>query len=640
MLKLDLRGSTYTDKLLGCWMGKNAGGTLGAPLEEGWGRDEPFDIDWYPKLETGGIPNDDLEMQLIWLAALKQVGPGLTARDLAPYWLDHIGYNWDEYGLSKANLRLGLVPPVSGSFNNWFLHCMGSPIRSELWACVAPGHPRIAARYAYEDAICDHAGGEGVYGELFNVAMQAAAFVVDDHEQLLDIGLSYVPEDSQTARAVRAARDAHRAGLTWQEARKRVIATSEVRIAQYSPFNIGFQVVGLLYGADFGDAICTTVNCGYDTDSSGASIGSLWGIIAGQSRLPQKWIEPFGIEIATNEDWHGVRHMSDGSTPIPETLPELIDDLRVETDRVLAHHGVTPAGGVVEVSLESLYADDSIRELWTRSVTEVRYDFPEYSVTVDYGGDPIIAPGRTITVVATVHNPHPDAVTGSLRWILPEGWPAVAVERFQIAASASVSLDIAITAPDQPVDDRNVLYLAAELDEYPAEPAVPFVLVGAPLWELAEAPAESDGTAYPNVDELDWERLYGSGNRSPLHTLSGRGGRVYLRTFLQSPVDELVRVGVDSTVPNTVWLDGVQIDQANQTIEPKLLRPNFSARYSAYELTAGWHEVLVEFTLDGDDGLADAYLLLASADRLVTPNVAIGRTRVPVPVEALVSAER
>lgn len=317
MYSLDLRGDVFRDKVLGCWIGKNCGGTLGTPVEEAWGRAEPFDIWWYPELQSGGLPNDDLEMQLVWLTALVQVGPDLTARDLARYWLDHIGYNFDEYGLSKANLRLGLEPPVSGIFNNWFTDCMGCPIRSEVWACVAPGNPRIAARYAYEDAICDHAGGESVYGELFNVAIQSAAFVVSDRQQLLDIGLSYVPDGSATQRAVLAARNAHAEGLDWKQARERVLAETPSLIAQYSPINLGFQTIGWLYGDDFGDALCKTVNCGYDTDSSGGSIGSWLGIDAGISQLPQRWIEPFGMGLSTNESWGGVRHLSDGSTPIP-----------------------------------------------------------------------------------------------------------------------------------------------------------------------------------------------------------------------------------------------------------------------------------------------------------------------------------
>lgn len=64
-------------------------------------------------------------------------------------------------------------------------------IRSEIWACLAPGYPEIAVRYAYEDAICDHAD-EGVYGELFCAALQSAAFVEKDMDKLVSIAKSYI----------------------------------------------------------------------------------------------------------------------------------------------------------------------------------------------------------------------------------------------------------------------------------------------------------------------------------------------------------------------------------------------------------------------------------------------------------------
>ena len=82
---------------------------------------------------------------------------------------------------------------------------MGSPIRSEIWACIAPGLPNVAAKYAYEDAIVDHAGGESVYGEIFNAAVESSAFVISDKMKLLEIGLSFIPEHCETAKAIRNA---------------------------------------------------------------------------------------------------------------------------------------------------------------------------------------------------------------------------------------------------------------------------------------------------------------------------------------------------------------------------------------------------------------------------------------------------
>jgi len=313
-----LSEADYYNKVYGCWLGKNVGGTLGGPLESAWGKKEMFDVWWYPELKEGGMPNDDLEMQLVWLQALEENGTNIKARDLAEYWLDCIQYNFDEYGLSKTNLKKGLLPPVSGYYNNWFKHCMGSPIRSEIWACIAPGLPNIATAYAYEDAIVDHAGGESVYGEMFNAAVESTAFLANDKERLFKIGLSFIPEECETAKAVRNAIKAYREGMNWKQARDFVLENSYSPIAQYSPVNLGFQTIGLLYGKDFADAICKAVNCGYDTDCTGATVGSILGIVLGKEKLPKKWIEPLGDKITTNSSWGGIVNVRE-----PKNLDEL-----------------------------------------------------------------------------------------------------------------------------------------------------------------------------------------------------------------------------------------------------------------------------------------------------------------------------
>ncbi len=76
-------------------------------------------------------------------------------------------FPWNEYGVGKRNWAEGLVPPHTGSFDNWFTCGEGAAIRSELWACLAPGDPDRAAAFAYEDACFDHAG-DGVLAAQFN----------------------------------------------------------------------------------------------------------------------------------------------------------------------------------------------------------------------------------------------------------------------------------------------------------------------------------------------------------------------------------------------------------------------------------------------------------------------------------------
>jgi ADP-ribosylglycohydrolase len=632
MHKLDINGDRFRDKVLGCWIGKNCGGTLGTPIEEAWGRADPFDIWWYPELQSGGLPNDDLEMQLVWLTALEQVGPGLTARDLARYWLDHIGYNWDEYGLSKANLRLGLEPPVSGAFNNWFIDCMGSPIRSEVWACVAPGHPRIAALYAYEDSICDHAGGESVFGELFNVAIQSAAFIVEDRQTLLDIGLSYVPDGSATQRAVLTARTAHAEGLTWQEARERVLQATPSLIAQYSPINMGFQVIGWLYGEDFGDALCKTVNCGYDTDSSGGSIGSWLGITAGIAQLPTKWIEPFGMGLSTNESWGGVRHLTDGSTPIPTDIEELTDMVVRQAERVLRHHGCELDGGTVMVEEADLYADDTVRALWSRSAWEVKHPGIHLDVAIDYAGSAAAAAGEAKPLRVSVTNPHPDPVTVDLWVTVPAGWTRVPDQQVELDAHGSAELAVTVQPGTRStIEQRNLVLAHAQPRAYPYTAPVPVPLVGASAWRVTEIAGGSDLSALPERSGPgeSWREIAVEGNAVPLTELvTGAGTTTALQTWVETPEPTDVRLGVDCSIGTQVFVNGRLLMSSSG---PRLVRPSYGVSEDVNRvvpLRAGFNEVVILVDGDVSEG-PELYVYLSTPDELRHGIVHLGRTRFP-----------
>ena len=48
-------------------------------------------------------------------------------------------------------------------------------------------------------------------------------------------------------------------------------------------------ILGWLAGQDFGEAICIAVNCGADTDCSGATLGALLGLIDPDC-INEKWL--------------------------------------------------------------------------------------------------------------------------------------------------------------------------------------------------------------------------------------------------------------------------------------------------------------------------------------------------------------
>ncbi len=324
----------YYNKVRGCWLGKNIGGTLGAPFEA---TRSATDVEFYTHdLKKGVLPNDDLDLQLVWLNAAERFGPAVNAKILSEYWISTIIPNWAEYGVSKSNMRLGIAPPFSGARNNAFKDSNGAWIRSELWACLAPGHPEIAVRYAYEDACCDHAD-EGVYSEVFTAALESAAFVESGLHKLIEIGLSYIPADCGVAKAVQIAIDAYNEGLTWKEARVKLLTEIPDSFGAQNPYNpnpenlptaewgydapsnIGIVVIGWLYGeGDFSKSICIAAGCGEDGDCTTATLGSILGIIMGADKLPQKWLDPIGDEIKT-----ACINLKTSFISIPKTVTDL-----------------------------------------------------------------------------------------------------------------------------------------------------------------------------------------------------------------------------------------------------------------------------------------------------------------------------
>lgn len=333
-MKLDAK--TYQDKVRGCWLGKNIGGTLGAPFECVRG---VWDIDFYTQDMSGGaLPNDDLDLQLIWLNAAEQYGRMVNAGILGEYWLSYVSANWSEYGAGKNNLAFGLLPPLSGWYHNHNRNSCGAFIRSEIWACLHPGRPDLAVSYAFEDAVVDHAN-EGVYAEVFCAALQSAAFAESDRDTLIQIGLSYIPDDCGVRHAVDTALDSCRSGLDWKAARKRVLQAEPGSFGMYAgyrdslpepdvpvgplgydaPSNIGILVLAWLYGGgDFGKSLCIAAGCGEDGDCTAATLGAILGIIDGASGLPETWTAPIGDGIKTIS-----LDRTASNIKIPETVTEL-----------------------------------------------------------------------------------------------------------------------------------------------------------------------------------------------------------------------------------------------------------------------------------------------------------------------------
>ena len=113
---ISLNQQQIKDKIYACWIGKNIGGTIGTPYE---GSTEFRDVKGFASEKGEPLPNDDLDLQLVFLTAMEQQGPaGLSAAVLAEYWINYIVPHWNEYGTGKSNLKAGILPPLSGELYN------------------------------------------------------------------------------------------------------------------------------------------------------------------------------------------------------------------------------------------------------------------------------------------------------------------------------------------------------------------------------------------------------------------------------------------------------------------------------------------------------------------------------------------
>ena len=113
-MNVKLNKAELRDKILACWIGKNIGGTIGGPYEGGT---EMWDITGFKTAKGEPLPNDDLDLQIAWLMTLERVGAKyLDANALAHSWLMYLTPYWNEYGIAMKNLKLGLLPPLSGEY--------------------------------------------------------------------------------------------------------------------------------------------------------------------------------------------------------------------------------------------------------------------------------------------------------------------------------------------------------------------------------------------------------------------------------------------------------------------------------------------------------------------------------------------
>lgn len=331
------RAAPGEDALHAAWLGRAAGCLLGKPVEKlplpairalaratgNW----PL-ADWFtargvpPELAAAhpwnrrsaanslaenidGMPeDDDLNYPLLGLLLLRRHGRRFTTADVGALWLDELpaGRTFTAERVAYRNLLCGTEPPATALRRNPFREWIGAAIRADVHGWTNPGSPAAAAEQAFRDAALSHTAN-GAYSAMFVAAAVAAAAGGDAgvHEAL-DAGLSVVPPRSRLAGAVRFGVAAARAEEDFDRAVDRIHGAYGALHWVHAVPNAAVLAAALTHAdGDFAGSVCRAVSGGWDTDSNGATAGSVAGLLAGSpDALPERWTAPLKNRLATS----------------------------------------------------------------------------------------------------------------------------------------------------------------------------------------------------------------------------------------------------------------------------------------------------------------------------------------------------
>ena len=270
----------------------------------------------WPELVRGRITHvaadDDINYTVLGMLVLERKGAEFTRTNLANLWLKnlpvYVTFGPERAFLARLAAAAATGAPLPERLDDDELgegHC-GALIRADAYGYACQGNPALAVSLAWRDAGMTHAG-TGLYGTMFVAAAIALMPISSSPLEAFARALRFVPASCAFADAVHFALEEVPRADTWLDAYARINA-------RYGDFGhclvlqeIGTLVNTLHFARDVGDGICIQVMQGNDTDSFGATAGSLLGAWFGPGHLEPRWTEPFGdrIQLALATTWPG-----------------------------------------------------------------------------------------------------------------------------------------------------------------------------------------------------------------------------------------------------------------------------------------------------------------------------------------------
>ena len=489
MMKINY--NEYIDKVSACWTGKNIGGTMGVPYE---GTREYLDVKGFKTDKNVSYPNDDLDLQLVWLHAMETLPPtSVNCRTLGEMWISYVPPHWNEYGIAKNNMKRGIFPPLAADHDNTWVNSNGAWIRTEIWATLFPGAPELACKYAIEDARVDHGAGEGTYAAAYVAALESIAFVEQDLRRAIEQAVEFIPAESRMAKSIRHTLECFDNGMSARAARDSIQQlNADIGNGWFeAPSNVCYVILGILWGGgDFKKSMIAALNCGDDTDCTGATLGSILGIHGGRAALPEDWCEHIGDSIITCSIASGV--FNNFVYRIPSTTAQLTERVVALAPRILTslNAGVEFTDGETDIAGNEIatVAEKVKGALSALTPNSYEIEAGALAATVTVDSDPTITPLAEKKISIKIENRYKIAYGNipyvlKLRWLLPEGFTVSGspASLFLHASDAhyrsEVTIDVTATAPEC-ISAENRLVLEVVADGHFTPMYIPILLVG------------------------------------------------------------------------------------------------------------------------------------------------------------------
>lgn len=293
----ETNGRDDAERIYQGWIGQLCGGAFGTAIE-GYTGEKIASVygeidDYVTEPET---MNDDVVYELVLLDAYEKFGRGMTAGQIAAEWIRSLQFGWSAEWVAIRNLNMGIYPPESGRFLNYYSDWIGVQMRTMVCGMLAPGQPMEAARLAFTDGIVSHSNN-GVYGGMAAAVMTALAFSMNDPRAILSETLNYLPARSEYAAKYRRVMTILSKNQEPESALKLINSCFERYNWIHAYPNMAADLFALWYGnGDFTRSMTLLAKAGNDVDCNAGLVGNVLGVMNG---VPDRWSAPVGDLLET-----------------------------------------------------------------------------------------------------------------------------------------------------------------------------------------------------------------------------------------------------------------------------------------------------------------------------------------------------